>query len=130
MEGLALDFIKTGAVLAVNSKVSDFNTIVQNGMVNIGTENGSDPLYPTRGTKLYASGVVGALTTFEEAYHASNFAALDTTFFLKLSDYTVVDYERVRLVELQPVSYVGTQMSINARFEGETGTVVGKQILN
>lgn len=130
MEGLAINFVKSGALLAVGSKVSDFNTIVQNGMVNIATEAGSDPIYATRGTELYSAGVLGALTTYDEAYHASNFAALDTSFFLKLSDYTEVNYERVRLVELQPVTYTGTQMNINARFEGENGTVVGKQVTN
>ncbi len=130
MEGLAIDFERTGAVLDVLSKVSDFGTIVQNGLVNIGTITGTDPLFNTRGTQLYNSGVVGALTTYNDAYHAANFAALDTTFFLKSSDYAEVTYERVRLVEMQPVTYTGSQMNINVRFEGENGTTVGKQIVN
>ena len=130
MEGLAIEFESTGAVLDVSTKVSNFSTIVQNGLVNIGTIAGSDPLYLSRGTQLYNSGVVGALTTYNDAYHAANFAALDTSFFLKRSDYADANYERVRLVEMQPVSYNGSRMQINVRFEGENGTIVGKQIVN
>lgn len=130
MEGLSIEFIKSGAVLDVASKVENFGTIVQNGMVNIGTVAGSDPLYATRGTQLYSAGILGALIAFNSAYHASNFAALDTTFFLKSSDYEEVNYERVKLVEMRPVTYTGTQLNINVRFEGEAGTIVGKQITN
>jgi hypothetical protein len=130
MEGLAIEFIKAGAVLAVTKKVADFSTIAQNGMVNIGTEKGSDPLYKKRGTQLYNSGVVGALTTYSDAYHAANFAALDTVFFLKSSDYAVSEYERVEAVALEPITYTKSQMNINARFEGEAGTVIGKRITN
>ena len=127
MKGLSIDFKKTGATLAVASSVTGFATVAQNGMVNIATSRGSDKVYPSRGTALYAQGVLGDLTTYKSAYHASNFAALDTLLFALDSNYEDDTDERLKSVKLLPVTYTGTTMRAQATFIGVDGTRIGKE---
>lgn len=130
LEGLSVEFVASGARLDFSSRVSGFGTLAQNGLVNIGTVRGSDPVFPDRGTRLYRSGVVGEITNYNTAYHASNFAAMDTMFFLRRSDYVDSTHERIKTVKLQPVEFVGTRMRLQARFEGDAGSAIGKDVVN
>lgn len=128
MEGLAINFSADGATLSTTDKVEHFATIAQNGMVNIGTIHGSDPINTNRGTDIYNSGVLGKLTTYRAAYHATNFAAIDTEFYLRETDVDDPTYERVDSVTLEPKSYTNNVFTVNAFFTGENGSTVGKSI--
>jgi hypothetical protein len=130
MKGLAIVFEADGATLSSTASVSGFATIAQNGLVNIATIKGSDALYPKRGTALYSGGVAGKIPTYSLAYHAANFAALDTTSFIRSTDYSTVSYERLKKVSLKPALYEGTRMRLNAFFLGVDGTTIGKDIIS
>jgi hypothetical protein len=131
MRGIAIDFVKEGAVLSVTRQVTDFDTIVQNSLVNCGTVAGSDPLYSGRGTELYSgSDLIGRVTTYEDAYHASNFAALDTLNFMRASDYDDDEHEKIQSVALEPIKYEGAQLNLNAVVTGSNGTRRGISIFN
>lgn len=54
----------------------------QKCLVNLVTENGSDPIYEDRGTTLLADSINGLAYDRLEAIHVANFAALDTEFFM------------------------------------------------
>lgn len=54
----------------------------QKMFVNLATEQGSDPLYPDRGTTLLAGAIGGVIVDTAAAAHLSNFAALDTVVFV------------------------------------------------
>lgn len=125
MEGLGIDFNKGGAVLSAARKVVDFETIAQNGLVNLATVVGTDEMYPAKGTELYLPSTIGSVTKYEDAYHQSNFAALDTVSFLQATDYEDVIYQRIDRIILEPVRFTGSYLQINAVFEAEDGTTIG-----
>lgn len=124
MKGLSIDFKGTsGITLAVTEFVTDFRATTQDGMLNIACTKGSDIIYPDRGTNLYKDALAGKVPTLTDAYHVSNFAALDTKFFLNS---VIVDGgERVDKIVLEPFSYENNRLKINATFTGDAGTTVG-----
>lgn len=66
----------------LTSSVEGKSNTEQKCLVNLVTENGSDSLYPARGTTLLADSINGLAYDKMEAIHVANFAALDTEFFL------------------------------------------------
>ena len=124
MKGLALQFSgASGITLAVTKKVTDFNCVAQNGMVNIACDKGSDFIYPDKGTTLYKDALAGKVPTFTDAYHYSNFAALDTRFFLK--NQAPAGVEVIDKVVLLPFTYTTAGLVLNASFSGANGTTIG-----
>ncbi len=86
MNGTKLIFDETGPRLDLGQKVTGFDSMVQNCLVNIGTHKGSDPLFPDRGTTLFQDGLRGRLVSEVWARHDCNFAALDTLAFAQVTD--------------------------------------------
>ena len=124
MKGLAINFSgDKGATLAVGTLISGFNCFAQNGLVNIACGKGSDTIFPDKGTNLYKDALAGRVPNFSEAYHASNFAALDTTFFLK--QYENPNEEGIKSIILNPFSYVNNRLKLSASFIGTLDTTVG-----
>ena len=72
----------------LTSSVNGKSNTEQKCLVNLVTENGSDFLYPARGTTLLADSINGLAYDKIEATHVANFAALDTEFFLSDVKYT------------------------------------------
>lgn len=125
MKGLSIEFIKSGSVLDTNKAVEGFAALAQNGMVCIGCVTGSDPIFPAKGTLLYKKAVEGRISTYSAAYHASNFAALDTQFFLKESDADATGEERISKVTMSPAKFDASGLEVDVSFEGDQGTVIG-----
>ena len=76
--------------------------------INIATEQGSDPIYPDRGTNLLASSINGLLIDKVEAQHAGNFAALDTLTFCNFNDYAAATKgsgDIITAMTIVPTSY-------------------------
>lgn len=123
MNGVALDF--TGDMPRFGTgRVEGFGATVQNALVNIGTGQGTDPVYPERGTTLQRDAVDGKLIDLNSAQHASNFAAVDTLAFTKT--YTPEsDTSNLSEVRLEPADFTGTRLMIDAIFTSVAGQTVG-----
>lgn len=80
--GLKIEFVKGGEVrLALTGEAAGFDAVVQNCTMNFLVAQGSDPLFPNRGTDLLQRGLSGSLFSQQGARHAGNFASIDTLFF-------------------------------------------------
>lgn len=85
MIGTRIDFTD-GARFDFENPNRDFACTVQNALVNVGTDKGSDPLYPGRGTRLKIDGAEGRMINSAWSTHAANFAALRTLSFIQQTD--------------------------------------------
>lgn len=128
MKSLKISFESGGGRLLLDETVEDFHAVVQNAMVNIATEKGSDKGDRSRGTNLLRQALQGRVADLLTAQHISNLAALDTLFYLRNSDDKNTTEERMEKVQLQPFEYDGMELRINARFTGTNRTVVGVDI--
>jgi len=124
-KSLKISFDSGGAVLKFDETVEDFDAVVQNGMVNIATEAGSDAGDSTRGTDFLREALQGKVADLLAAQHISNRAAIKTLFYLRRSDETDTTEERVDEVRLLPFEYDGFQLKVSAVFTGTNGTVIG-----
>lgn len=125
MKSLKIVFEATGARLLLDETVEGFGAVVQNGLVNIATEKGSDPSDSARGTDLLKDALEGKVASLLSAQHISNLAALDTIFYVRGTDEIDTAEERLEALTLQPFDYDGASVRINAVFAGNQGTVVG-----
>jgi hypothetical protein len=66
--------------------VIGFNATVQNALVCAGTIQGSDPLFPTRGTTLLPDGTSGKMVNLSMAQTRANIAALNVLNFIQAND--------------------------------------------
>jgi hypothetical protein len=126
MKSLKIVFESSGARLLLDETVENFDAVVQNGLVNIATEKGSDKGDPARGTNLLRDALQGRIADLLTAQHISNLAALDTLFYLRNSDERETTEERVDKLALQPFEYDGALLRVNALFTGTQGTVTGR----
>lgn len=65
-----------------DASVDGKSCIEQQVLVNLVTEQGSDPLYEDRGTTLLEDSINGLAYDTNEAKHVANFASIDTLFFI------------------------------------------------
>ncbi len=121
MTGVQIDFISV-PVLG-SASVSGFQCVVQNALVNIGTRQGTDPVYDTRGTNLQKDAAYGRLIDLNSAQHSSNFAALDTLSFSR--DTEGGDPSGLAQVNLAPAEFSGNGLSLEAKFLSIDGKSVG-----
>jgi len=126
MTGVLIDFSGDKPVFG-SAKVEAFQAIVQNAMVNIGTRQGTDPLYTDRGTNLQLDAAAGRLIDLNSAAHSSNFAALDTLAFSRATADN--DPSGLSQVNLAPAQFSGGSLSLEAKFQSVDGQSVGKTII-
>lgn len=86
MKAVRIDFSGDKPVFDFSKPLADFSCTVQNALVNTGTDNGSDPIYPDRGTDLKKDGAQGKMVNATWATHAANFAALRTLSFIQQTE--------------------------------------------
>lgn len=122
MEGLKINFTNGDIYIDTNNKVSGFSTTVQNALANIGTRAGTDRIYPNKGTEILKNAAEGKIVGFNVANHESQLAALDTLFFSREYETTNEPTEKMGEVFLDPISYDGLKLKINAAFTDFTGT--------
>ena len=122
--GLLLHFNAGGAVFDLENVVTGFDCAAQNALVCIGTNAGSDQVYPSKGTSLYKAATNGALIDLATAQEASNYAAVDTLFFSRQNEMPGVS-EVMQSITLTPTTYNGISMVVNATFLSSAGNSVG-----
>lgn len=52
MEGIKINFLNGDIYIEPTEKVTGFDTTVQNALVNIGTRQGTDRIYSSKGTAI------------------------------------------------------------------------------
>jgi hypothetical protein len=127
MKGTKIDFSKVDGGLAsvqFDQTVEGLEMTAQNGIINLGTERGTDPLYPTRGTDLFSAAVVGSLIDKSERAHATALAAEQTRLFLR-AEQDLQDLEQdsdarilkvgleVRSIELKKIVFNAFFVNVN-----------------
>lgn len=124
MKGLAIDFSPGGPGILLDAYVEGFNTTAQNAMVNLGTDLGSDPMWPERGTNIMRAALQGAVINFTSARHVANFAALSSkTFLISTEDARVT--ELLEDLTLSPVELSYMSLKVNAQITSSLGKVIG-----
>lgn len=99
MRGLRLDFKDNGKVsIDFETSIDDFDSTIQNAVVNTVTEKNSDSIYSKRGTSLKKDLLTGGMLT-NNMYHICNFAAADTTTF---TNETSPAIEKIATLRLSP----------------------------
>lgn len=124
MIGIRLSFDDAGPRFDFSATVRDFDATVQNALVNVGTDLGSDPVFTDRGTNLKLDGAQGRMATKIWANHSSNFAALRTLSFSQQNDQTT-NVWRLQSFSLQCSKLINTTAVLNVRAVSEGGTIVG-----
>lgn len=125
MKSLKLNFGAGGASLDLQSVCEDFDTTIQACLVNFGTsKNPSDKMFPTRGTDLLKQAVRGVLINPSAALHASNFASIDTVFFINEYGPASLD-EKVRAIRPNVTTWDGEKLTVELQFVSSLNRVVG-----
>lgn len=125
MKTLKIMFSKNGASFDLGAPLyGEFECSVQNALVNIATLQGSDYVFPEKGTTIYKSALNGSLVDLNAARHAANFAALDTFLFLRDTDYLDA-VERIANIELRALSIAQGVLTVETVFTSSTGRVSG-----
>jgi len=122
MRGVRIDF--NNGSFDFNAPARDFETAVQNALVNVATDLGSDPLYPDRGTNLLLDGVSGRLINNAWANHSANFAAVQTLVFCQTVDDSA-DTHRLQNFLLAQANIVGQKLTLSAQAVAADGQRTG-----
>lgn len=124
---LQLEFLDEGVRILPNQAVSGLQLEAQNACLNLGIQQGSDPIYPTRGTNLLLQGLNGRLVDDMAAFHEGNFAAVDTVFFLNSID-PFPDNDAIIEIKLQVESYQEGKLEFNTVMLTESGAQIGQSL--
>ena len=125
MRGLSISFTTPGAcTVSTGTQVSGFEATVQNAMVNLGTDRGTDKVYQGKGTELLQTAVRDGLPGARAAQHAANFAAVDTLFFSRETDLKTEDTS-LQGVSLVPDMLTMSRASFAASFQSIDGRTIG-----
>lgn len=119
------------AVVEFDKTRSGFNTVTQNGLVNLATHRGTDPLVPLKGTELFSEAVVGSLIDKSERDHALAFAAEQTRLFLRNQEIeqNITDpSEKINKVGLELLNIDFNKLEFNAFFVNTNGQTVGSPL--
>lgn len=120
-KSLTLRFDAGGEMtLITDQQVSGMEAVVQNAMVNLLTDAGTDSLFPARGTELFRTALSGGVFNFRSASHACNFAAVDTLFFSR--EYEVADAgDKLAEIVVEPSYLSVNRMEAQLSFESVDG---------
>jgi hypothetical protein len=123
MEGLKINFLNGDIHIEPTEKVTGFDATIQNALVNIGTRNGTDRIYPTKGTTILKSAVEGKIVGLNVANHEAQSAAIDTLFFSREYETSTDLSIRLGKVFMSTLSYDGRKLRINSAFTNFPETI-------
>lgn len=124
MKGIRLIFGENGVTYDFTTPVEGFEATVQNALVNLGTQVGTDRMFPDRGTDLLKTGLSGAIVDLNTAGHASSLAALDTLFFSRTWEQAGVE-EKLARIQLRPLSLQDRSLLLEGIFVSTAGKQIG-----
>lgn len=112
--------------------VKNENTVVQNGLINLGTEEGSDPVFPFRGTDLFRKATTGMIVDASMRAHTTALAAERTRLFLRSREKFANQEEQYDLtrvgLEVKDIDF--QQIIFNSFFVFGDGKIVGAELNN
>lgn len=124
------------AVIRFDRQVSGFASVAQNAFVNLGTEQGTDRMFPTKGTGLFRRALLGELLSPDERAHQTSLAAEQTRLFIRENERSRAralgaevqpEYELQKLgLQLASIDY--RKIVFNAYAVSRTGQTVGVEI--
>lgn len=130
MKDIKLILDGDASTIDLSAEVEDKNLYEQKVLVNMVTAQGSDPVYPDRGTTMLIDSIRGQAYNRAGIIHIGNFAALDTISFIKGTDPEEVASEdfTVRDINVSTISYNNTtntlSLSVQLTYADETTTEV------
>ena len=117
------------AHVAFDKIVKGFDTVAQNGIVNIVTQKGSDELFDFRGTTLLDDAFTGYLSAPGFREHAMALAAEHTRLFLRSreNERESPEFDLLRVgIELKEIGL--KKIVFNTFFVNDGGEVVGESL--
>lgn len=113
-----------GSEILLTESVSGKDLTTQKCIVNIGQREGSDLLYPTKGTNIENDALTGYIVGINEAKHIGNLAAINTLYFTREEDYNTLQDDRVLRIDMQLINISSTSVSykLNLTFQDESTT--------
>ena len=112
------------ATIDWSAPVTGFDATVQCVLSHLGTTEGSDPIFPERGTSLLTYGLVGRLGSIREAVHECNFASVKSKDFIE--DHTPPEIaERISRVRIVPQEITRQRLDTIVSIDTTSGLVVG-----
>ena len=123
MEGLKVNFLNGEIYIEPEAKVTDFDATVQNALANIGTRQGTDRIYPSKGTNILKSAVEGKIAGLNVANHEAQLAAINTLFFSREYETSTNLSVKLGKVFMDTLSYDGAKLRINSAFTNFSETI-------
>lgn len=123
MEGLKVNFLNGDIYIEPEAKVTDFDATVQNALANIGTRQGTDRIYPSKGTNILKSAVEGKIAGLNVANHEAQLAAINTLFFSREYETSTNLSVKLGKVFMDTLSYDGAKLRINSAFTNFSETI-------
>lgn len=124
------------ASIRFDDAVTGFSTVAQNAFVNLGTESGTDSIFPTKGTMLFRRALLGELLSPDERAHQTSLAAEQTRLFIRenersraraLGEEVPPEYELQKLgLQLSSIDY--RKIVFNTFAVSAAGQTVGVEI--
>lgn len=127
MRSLKIAFRNSGPVFDFGTFNSGFDGTVQNALVNVGTNQGTDPLYPDRGTTLAKDAAQGRMVNSVWAAHTTNFAALSTLSFIQKTE-AQDDLDRLQDFQLEIELLQSQQVKLNVFAKSSLGETRGLKV--
>lgn len=124
MRGTKINFGEGGPVFDFETPAVDFETTVQNALVNVGTDLGSDNIYTQRGTTLKKDGAQGKMINSAWAAQAASFAALDTLAFIQDTELQSNPF-KLQAFTLRCQKVVGQRIDLAVQAKCVTGEIIG-----
>lgn len=122
MRGLKIDFVKGAIVINPAAEVTGFDTTVQNALVNVATRQGTDVIYPAKGTVLLKNAVAGKIAGINDANHEAQLASLQTLYFSREYETSVKSTDKLEVMKMAPVSYDGQSLRLTVAFTDAANT--------
>lgn len=111
MRDIKIIFNGSSTRIDLEKYVEGKNLYEQKALVNAVTDQGSDPVYPDRGTTMIADSINGNAYDINRAAHIANFAALDTLYFINYQEYAAVQDspDLIKDIAMSVIEYSGAE---------------------
>jgi hypothetical protein len=106
-----------------NTKVDGFGPSMQNTLINLVTNKGTDPAFPDRGTDMLRDTISAQGLLQYAPIHIANFAAAGTLYFERLTSPNRDDPDEISRLVLQPISVQNKRIRIACGMTAVGGTV-------
>jgi hypothetical protein len=123
MEGIKVNFLNGEIYIDPSDKITGFDATIQNALVNIGTRQSTDRIYPSKGTTILKNAVEGKIVGLNVSNHEAQLAAIETLFFSREYETSTDLSIKLGKVFMDTLSYDGNKLRINSAFTNFSETI-------